>query len=190
MTKKYIYLDTETTGVTVGTHGLVQVGAQIVIGGEIVHEINLNMHPLPDNVINEGALKVIGKTIEEIDAYPNPKTQWSTFTTQLSKFVDRYNNTDKLWFYGYNARFDADFVRRWFQDSGDKYFGSYFWYPIMDVAVLAAEYLGVRREGMMGFKLGDVAKEFGVEVDKALQHDALYDVILTRKIHEKIVSMV
>ncbi len=53
----------------------------------------------------------------------------------------------------YNARFDAYHVRAWFDKNGDKFFGSWFFHPPIDVMRLAAVHVMRKRAGMSDFRL-------------------------------------
>ena len=103
----------------------------------------------------------------------------------LSKYADRYNKQDKFFLAGYNnASFDNQFLRAWFLQNNDKYFGSWFWSNSIDVMVLATPYLASKRAGMENFKQGTVAKHLGIEVDAERLHDALYDIEICKAIYD------
>lgn len=188
---KYFFVDTETTGTEVKVHGLVQLSGLVVIGGDIVDTIDLMMHPFREKAYSMGALEVIGKSREEIDAYPDPRTQHAMFLSFLSKHVDKYDKADKLRFCAYNAAFDGSFVRQWFKDCNDKYFGSHFWYPLVDVAQTAFEAMTDKeRSSLSNFKLATVAKFFGVDVKEDLTHEAMYDTLLAFDLYNKICDII
>lgn len=103
------------------------------------------------------------------------------FTSMLAKYVDKYNPKDKIYLCGFNsADFDNRFLRAWFKQNGDNYFGSLFYGEDLDVRIMAAQYLLKRRANMPNFKLMSVAGELGIDVDESRLHDALYDIELTR----------
>ena len=54
----------------------------------------------------------------------------------LSAHVDRYDKRDKCFFAGYNGIFDLNFLHAFFKKCGDQYFGSYVWWPSIDVSVM------------------------------------------------------
>ena len=103
----------------------------------------------------------------------------------LGTYVGKYDKMDKFHFVAYNASFDDAFVREWFRKCGDKYLGSWFWWPAIDVAVLAAEAIGPERALMPNFKLTTVAEKFRVKAEGSA-HDALYDITITQKVHAAI----
>lgn len=107
------------------------------------------------------------------------------FVDMLAKYVDKYNRQDKFFLAGYNnASFDNQFLRAWFVQNEDKYFGSWFWSNSIDVMVLATPYLAARRAEMENFKQGTVAKFLGIDVDSNRLHDALYDIEICKAIFD------
>ena len=110
------------------------------------------------------------------------------FVEMISKYVDKFNKADKFYLVGYNnASFDNQFLRAWFVQNGDQYFGSWFWSVPIDVFVLAGQKLLTERPKMKDFKLATVCRQMGIEVDDDLLHDALYDIILTRALYGKVI---
>lgn len=131
--------------------------------------------------ILDEALAVGGVTREEIDAYPPMEEVYCKLVALLSRYVSKYNKADKFFLVGYNnASFDNQFLRGFFLQNGDNYFGSWFWSNSVDVMVLASQYLLAERPLMPNFKLSTVAAQLGVVVSEDKLHDALYDVDLTR----------
>lgn len=99
----------------------------------------------------------------------------------------RYNKQDKFHLVGYNnASFDNQFLRAFFAQNNDKYFGSWFWADTIDVMCLASNSLSAIRHTMDNFKLVTVAKTFGIPVDEEQLHDASYDLYLTKAIYDMI----
>ena len=102
----------------------------------------------------------------------------------LSKYCNRFDKKDKLFLCGFNnAAFDNQFLRAWFTQNGDSYFGSYFWANPLDTYVLATQYLLNERHKMLDFKLITVCKQVGIQVDESRLHDAEYDIELTRNLY-------
>ncbi len=112
------------------------------------------------------------------------------FVEILSKYVDRYDKKDKFFLAGFNnAAFDNSFLRAWFIQNGDKYFGSWFWSNCLDVYVLTTPALASVIAEMKDFKQGSVAKALGIEVDDSKLHDALYDIEICMAIYDKVCGM-
>jgi DNA polymerase-3 subunit epsilon len=104
----------------------------------------------------------------------------------FGKVVDKYDKHDKMHLYGYNVKFDDDFLRAWFKKLGDDYYGSWFWVPAKCVIVFAAEYLTEERNTMGKFRQGDVALKLGIDYNESELHDAMYDVRICRDIYYKV----
>lgn len=183
---KLLFFDLETTGTYPGKHGIHQMSGMIVIDGEIKEKFDFKVRPNPQAEILDEALEVAGVTREQILAYPPMGEVYHQFVDGiLAKYVDRYNKTDKFFLVGYNnASFDNQFLRGFFLQNGDKYFGSWFWANCMDVMVLATPYLAARRAEMKDFKQGTVAKALGIPVEDEKLHDALYDIEICKAIFD------
>lgn len=182
---KVLFFDLETTGTLVNKHGIHQLSGMIVVDGEVKEKFDFKVQPNPKAEIVQEALDVAGVTKEQIMAYPPMGEIYRKFIDMLSKYVDRYNKKDKFFLAGYNiASFDNAFLRAWFLQNGDKYFGSWFWSNCFDVMVLATPYLSEQRAEMENFKQGTVAKALGITVDDTKLHDALYDIEICKQIHD------
>ncbi len=131
---KLLFFDLETTGTLVNKHGIHQLSGAVIIDGEIKEKFNLHVQPNPQAQIEQAALDVAGVTREQIMAYPPMGQIYAQFVDILAKYVDRYNKNDKFFLVGYNnASFDNQFLRAWFIQNGDKFFGSWFWSTCIDV---------------------------------------------------------
>lgn len=184
---KILFFDLETTGVNPGKNGIHQISGEIEIDGEIKESFNFYVRPNPNAIIEQEALNVAGVTKEQILAYPPMGDIYRALTTILSKYVDKYNKQDKYFLAGYNnASFDNQFLRGFFLQNGDNYFGSWFWSNSIDVMVLATQYLLDRRSEMENFKLATVAKELGINMEPDKLHDASYDLYLTKAIYDTV----
>lgn len=182
---KLLFFDLETTGTNPGRNGIHQISGQIVIDGKHVQDFDFHVRPNPKAVIEDAALNVGGVIREQVLAYPPMGQVYKEFVAMLDKYVDKYNKKDKFFLVGYNnAAFDNQFLRGFFLQNGDNYFGSYFWSNSIDVMVLASAYIADRRADMENFKLSTVAKFLGVSVSDDSLHNALYDIELTRAVYE------
>lgn len=183
---KLLFFDLETTGTYPGKHGIHQMSGMIVIDGEIKEKFDFKVRPNPQAEILDEALEAAGVTRDQILAYPPMGEVYHQFVDGiLAKYVDRYNKTDKFFLVGYNnASFDNQFLRGFFLQNGDKYFGSWFWANCMDVMVLATPYLAAKRAEMKDFKQGTVAKALGIPVEDEKLHDALYDIEICKAIFD------
>lgn len=181
---KRAYVDVETTGLNSETCGVVQVAMIIEIDGIVEKAINLECRPFITDIVMDSALEILNKTSSQLRALQNPTSAHLRLLNILGNYVDRFDRRDKFTFIGYNSSFDDRFLREWFRKCGDKYYGSWFWWPPLDVAQTAMEFLQERRADMPNFKLHSVAKELGFEVAEDALHDALYDIQLTYDIYQ------
>jgi DNA polymerase-3 subunit epsilon len=186
---KILFFDLETTGVNPGKHGIHQISGEIVIDGKSVETFDFKVRPNPQAVIEQEALDVCKVTKEQILAYPAMIEIYAKLTQMLAKYVDKFNKTDKFFLAGYNnAAFDNQFLRGFFLQNRDQYFGSWFWSNSIDVMVLATQHLLDERGKMENFKLSTVAKYLGIDVTDDSLHDALYDLKLTRAVYEYVTT--
>ena len=183
MPVKNVFLDVETTGLYPTKHGIVQIGAYIEIDGAIKEIFNEFIKPFPSDKVEPSALAVNNLKVEDF-VKPNfitPLEAKERFCELLGKYVDRFNKSDKYQFIGYNSHtFDMQHMRAWFRKCGDKYFGSWFWNPSIDVMLIVAFILRNERHKLPNFKLNTVCKRLGLAWDETKAHDALYDIDMTR----------
>lgn len=191
---KFLFFDLETTGFGYDKCSIIQLGGIIVdcdINGELkpIDGINLKMRPRVGKRIDQRALEINKFTVEEILSWEDDKIAFKKFIDFIEKHITRYNKMDKLKLVGYNSlHFDIDFLRQWFVDNNNKYFGSYFWSDSIDVLSEASRYLTSYRPIMINFKLGNVAKVLGIKVDESELHDGMYDIKTTYKIFKLIMK--
>jgi len=184
---KILYLDLETTGVDPKRHGVHQIAGLIEVHNELVEQFSLKLKPFDTDEIDQQALKIAGVTEEDLKTYDEPKTVYKKLTKILSSYVDKFNKFDKFQLVGYNSSFDYSFMFEFFKKCGDPYWGSWVFWPSIDVAVLAAYDLLQDRPSLMNFKLATVARKFGLELSKNENyHDAIVDIMITRKIFKHI----
>ena len=184
---KTIYIDLETTGLDPNENAIVQLSGMIEIDGEVKESFDFKMQPFEGQIVTEESLVINGLTVETIKTYPKPKEVYKQFSDLLCSYVNRFDKTDKFVIVGYNnSKFDDNFLRTFFENSGDKFYGSMFWWPSIDVAILAMNLVKEHRSKFENFKLQTVAAFFGIDIEEDKLHDALYDVYLTREIFKKI----
>ncbi len=190
MTLKQIFIDTETSGISTRC-GVIQIAGIIDIDGETKEEFDIKCGLFKDDLIEEKSFEKTGMTIEKISKLPNPTSSYKILTEILSKYVDRYDKTDKFNAIGYFASFDSEHLRSWFKKNNDDFFGSWFFHPWIDVAQLVAYTYQEDRELFPNFQLSTVAymMELTDKMNDEQYHDGLYDIRATRKIYYKIHEM-
>lgn len=157
--RKEIFLDLETNQSLDPYTGLItQVGLIYRIGGKVKEELFIN-----NNIYNN-------------------------LLSFLDKVIDRYDKEDKSYFIAYNSRFDEDFIRQLFLKNDNKFYGSYFYYPSIDVMQMAAFKLMRKNIRPENFKLGTMCKHFNINVDETKLHNALYDIQRTKELYNKLIK--
>lgn len=186
---KRCFIDVETTGLKPEQHGVWQIAAIVEIDGKVEDKFTLTFRPHYSTGWDKGAREIVpfdtfgrlesGCAMLSDDAHEELKQR-------LSKHVDTYNRQDKFFFLAYNAYFDWNFMQAFFTQHDDKYFGSLFAYPPIDIAALAAECLQDERLALPNFKLPTVARHFGIEIQDIRLHEAGYDVELAHGLYHAI----
>lgn len=187
---KLCFIDLETTGtdpIVNGVHwisgkifdvtedGLLFPSSQLIE----IDKFDLRVRPFAADVVSGDAIEVSKTTFTQLEEFLEPGAVKQTLEMIFAKHVDKFDKFDKMFFVGYNARFDCDFMREFWRKTGDKYFGSWFWFPPIDVMNMAVLQLINKRCSMPDFKLGTVAETLGVKLDKKQLHSALVDIDLT-----------
>ncbi|RLB63970.1 MAG: 3'-5' exonuclease [Deltaproteobacteria bacterium] len=194
--QKIIFIDVETTGVNPERNGLTQISGCVQIGDEVKESFDYFVRPFSHDEIEAEALKVTGIDRRQfllpdhpdhlaVDGqnFEDPKDIYVRMAVMLGKYVSQYDKTDKFQFVGYNAHsFDMPFMRRFWEKNGDRFFGSWFWYPCLDVMLVWAQILQPVRAELSNFKLATVARHCGIKVDDSRLHDSQYDIELTREL--------
>ena len=190
MKEKLFFIDLETTGLSAWKNGLTQFGGIIDIGDK-TEEIEAEMSIFPNDEIDDEALNVTGMTREEILSKQSPLTFYASLKSTLLSHVNKFDKTDKFHFIGYNAKFDEGFLRSWFKKCGDRFFGSYFHFPIIDVAQIASMKILTNslERPKENFRLGTVCRHFGIDFDEDEAHDAMFDIRKTRELFYKLTEI-
>ena len=187
---KIIFIDTETGGVNPEKAALIQLSGIIRIDKNDVEKFNFYIKPFENSEVNEKALEVQGRTLEELktDKYVEEKEVYKLFIKLLDKYIDKYDKTDKFIVAGYNVRFDVDILKALFQRHGNNFLFSYLdssmLDPLYSIRLLQiAEVLPVLENN----KLETWCKHFGIEL-KA--HDSLEDIEATKKLIGKLILLI
>jgi len=176
---KVLYFDVETTGLNPVKNDITQLAGLIEINGKIVEEFNFKCQPLNWKTIESRALEVTGVGLNKLKKFDKPAKVYKQFLNLLDNYVDKFDRKDKMYFAGYNVRFDIDFLHNFFKKQNDKYFGSWFnWKAIDPLSILHwFNYMGWIN--LENYKLETVCKHYDIKINS---HDALSDIRATRKI--------
>ena len=187
---KIIFIDTETGGVNIEKSALIQLSGIIRVNKKDVETFNFFIKPFENSEVNEKALEVQGRTLEELktEKYVEEKEVYKQFVNLLDKYVDKYDKTDKFIVAGYNVRFDVDMLKAFFQRHGNNFLFSYLDSSMLDplYSIRLLQVAGILPV-LENNKLETWCKHFGIEL-KA--HDSLEDVKATKKIIGKLIELI
>ncbi len=176
---KILFVDTETGGITERS-ALIQLSGIVQIGKEVAEEFNFYIKPFPGSEVTDEALKIQGRTREEVETYDSEEEVFIKFMKILNKHIDKYNKEDKFLVGGYNVRFDIDVINRFLKRNGEKYLFSYIQATTLDpLQWIAALQLKDN-------KLETWCNHFGIEL-KA--HDSLEDIKATKALTKKMMLL-
>lgn len=191
---KICFIDTETTGLDAKRHGIIQIAAIMEIDGVEVGRFEAFIRPASTCACDAKALEISGHTVEEIKGFKPEPQAFREFCDFLGQHCEKFERTDKVIFSGYNAPFDNQFIREFFERNGDKYFGSWFWAGTVDVMGLALLRLADQRSQMPDFKLGTVA-DFVLGSERIAEltethglHNAMTDIEITREVFRAVTA--
>lgn len=187
---KIIFIDTETGGVNPEKTALIQLSGIIRIDKKDVEKFNFFIKPFENSEVNEKALEVQGRTLEELktEKYVEEKEVYKQFVNLLDKYVDKYDKRDKFIVAGYNVRFDVDMLKAFFQRHGNNFLFSYLDSSMLDplYSIRLLQVAGILPV-LENNKLETWCKHFGIEL-KA--HDSLEDIEATKKIIGKLIELI
>lgn len=108
---RMIWWDTETGGIDPDRNPVIQLGAIIEIGGEVVDEREWQVRPQSGTVVTRESLRI--NHIHEEDLKKSPEA--GLVIRQLLEFADKHNPSSRLIPAGFNVEFDNDFIRSMFK---------------------------------------------------------------------------
>jgi DNA polymerase III subunit epsilon len=183
---KLCFVDLETTGLDRKKNDIFQLSAIITdpSGDNVLDKITLSFKPYQLNDYEEAAFEKTGVTLEYLNSLElDSLTARDIFIDFLKKHVDPFNKSDKLQFIAYNAPFDSEFLREWWNKANDPYFGSLFWNPPICVMQAAAWFVRRVRGALFNFKLGTICEAAELGWDDSKAHDAEYDITKTLELY-------
>lgn len=181
--EKVAWLDVETTGLDPVKQDVIQVAGIIEIGGNVMEEFEFKCQPHSFENIENRALEVHGYNREDLKRFELPIKAKNQIEAIFSKYVGKYDKTDKFTMAGYNVPFDYKFMKQFWLKCGDKYWGSFINYKLMDIYPLFELYCRVANVTLPNHKLVTAAEYFGLDFDSfGGAHDAMGDIRVTREI--------
>lgn len=177
---KFCVIDIETTGLSPRDNTIHQISGFVRFDRETKYAFNIKMQPLSWKKVDPAALAVSNLTEDMLSNYQSAQGGYIEFLNVLDRYVDKFDSNDKLFFVGYNSNsFDMPFIRQWFLDFGNKYFGSYFYQQGIDLFPMSVFFFSDALQRDKKMKLANACKAAGITVDETRLHDAMYDIQLT-----------
>lgn len=183
---KKCFIDTETTGTDTSKHSIHQLASIMMDeNGKCIDYILLTFRPFKTDDVENSALEVVGTTYEKLMSREMTSGRaFLKFQDYLNKHVNRFDKQDKLQFMAYNSEFDERFVREWFAEHDDSFYGAYFWHPSVCIMKAAAWLLRDNREVVPNFKLETLCKFAKIDFNTEEAHSALYDIKKTIELYK------
>ena len=183
---KICYIDVETTGLDAVKQDIIQLAGIVEIDGEVDCTFEFTMQPHSYANIQQQAMDVHGYTVSDLEKFDNPLKVKAQLEGLFSKYINKFDKTDKFIFAGYNSPFDYRFMREWWKKCGDNFFGSYFEYKQMDVYPMFQMYVMAAQIDLPNQKLETAAEHFGLSFGETGAHDAMADIRVTRELALKL----
>ena len=189
---RFLWLDTETTGLEVSDSAAFELAFILVDSGNVICERCFFLNPLSETIkYHEEAGKVHGYSEQDIKSFSPESEQVPKIANFLTEARELWKHdgskSEKLVIAGYNVGFDIGHLKALLERNGYK-FEDYFSDIVADV------YGQVKKAGMQKAlpylpdrKLGTVAKHLGVNLENA--HDALADIKATRDVAGKLYKL-
>lgn len=181
MSKKVLYVDVETTGLDQNKNEIVQLAGIIEIDGEVKEKFDIFMKPNNFENIEQEALDVQHKTMDQVLSYPERSKGFVDFLEILDRHINKFDKSDKFLAAGQNVYFDFGFVRQMFWNNGSQFFKSYFHDEKIDSIKM---YKDLMTEGKVDklahLNLDKICSSLGVELTNA--HDGASDIQATYEI--------
>jgi len=177
MSNKILWLDTETTGLDPVKQDVIQIAGIIEIDGVVEKQFEFKCQPHSWDSVQQQALDVHGYSVADLRTFESPHSVKAQVEALLSRYVSKFDKTDKFILAGYNVGFDARFMKQWWLKAGDKYWGSFVEYKNYDIYPLFQTFSMAMELDIPNHKLVTAAAYFGYEFGA---HDALEDIRVTR----------
>lgn len=175
---KVLYFDVETTGLDPQVDFITQLSGLVEVDGELVEEFNFLLRPPKGTAVSKEALKVTGKTIDDLRSYPDAKEGFTEFVKILNKYVTTRSWSDKFYPAAYNGNFDLQFVDQMFKRQFES--DTWYWYQNWQLIDPLSVFRAMNYAGLINTpncKLSTMCSHFGISLEA---HDALSDIRATR----------
>lgn len=189
---KLAFTDTETTNLNPCIGEITELG-MIIDDGESrknLGKINLKFRPEKWDNIDPKSLEVTGKTIEDLEAYPDRDESFKKLVEFLEEHVNKYDRDDKMYAVAHNLWFDYNWLRALFEDYNERhntkhYYFSFFHIEGFDTIAFMTYFKILLGKEYKNMRLSTLCEALKIPVDEKLLHSALGDTLLVRKLFYK-----
>ena len=189
---KLAFFDVETTNLNPCIGEITELG-MIIDDGETrknLGKINLKFRPEKWDNIDPKALEVTGKTIEDLEAYPDRDESFEKLIAFMDEHINKFDRDDKMYAVAHNLWFDFNFTRQLFELYNEKhnskhYYFSYFHIEGFDTVAMMTYFKILLGREYKNMKLGTLCEALKIPVDESKTHGAIYDCIILRKLFYK-----
>jgi len=189
---KFLFIDTETTGIKADSNGLVEIAAEYHVDGKKVAEWNEKMFAKQQApLVNLQALKVNGHSVKGLHSLKDEAVELANFCEWLLKL-----DTKDLIIVGHNIQFDIDFIKAALRKYGVEGFELITSTKTIDTVGLARTLMFAGKLNMgtvtsvHGANVGNLARALGVDLTNRKLHGAKDDVAVTAEIFYKMVALI
>jgi DNA polymerase III subunit epsilon len=189
---KIFWVDCETTGLDSVNHAIIQIAGLIEINERVEETVNLFMRPLLgnekfhykenpgiDDEINNEALKVNGRSREEIFDFQHPRVAFESLFSTLDRYINKDDPHSRFICGGKNVGFDMGFMWEGFSKTGFDNFSDYFLDVSRELECLIADMIAEKNLKLENYSLSTVCEYYNVEINN---HEAMSDIIATREL--------
>lgn len=190
---KIAFFDVETTSLNPCIGEITEL-SMIIDEGETrknLGKISLKFRPTKWDNIDPKSLEVTGKTIEELEKYPDRDESFVKLITFLDEHINKYDRDDKVYLIAHNLWFDHGFTRQLFDTYNEMYpdakhyFYSYFHIEGFDTMAFMTYFKILLGREYQNMQLSTLCEALNINVDESTLHSALTDVLLLRKLFYK-----
>ena len=186
---KFLWIDTETTGLDPVLNDIIQLSGILEIPGVRYEEFDFRVAPINYDSITEDAMKCNGIKLSTLKKYPPASEVHLKFKQLLFKWVNPFDPKDKLILCGQNVLFDMNFLQQFCEKQGDKFLRSCITSGTFDLRTLSVAYeIFLNKKIFHSYSLANICEILGVELKNA--HNALNDIRATRECCLKIWNII
>lgn len=184
---KKFFVGLQTSGFNAAKSGILQMSCMIDIDNTIVDMFTINCEPFEGDEYLPEVMKSLNLDWDELfedSSRCMPVYAYNEIMVRVRAYLNGSRGLDKFHFIGYNSYgCEVAFMRSFFIKNGNHNFYDYFWYPPIDLSLIATFILENNRNRLADMGLHTLAHFFGFKVEMDKIFDATYRVTLVRSLY-------